>query len=97
MSLTLLSCLSFLPPVVEERESGRVRGRGDRSLTNGALLAVIGVQEVVEAAGCNWIAARNVCGWLSEPLSAFHRPSQLLPWYTALHHQATDTATSISL
>lgn len=80
-------------------EGGREGGeRGvTGSLTSRALQTIIGVQEVVEAAGYNWTAARNLCGWLSKPRSPFHRPSQLLPWYKAPHRQATDTATSISL
>lgn len=66
------------------------------SLTSRALPAIIGVQEVVEAAGYNWTAARNLCGWQSKLHSPFHRLSQLLPWYKALHHRRTDTPTSIS-
>ncbi len=87
LSLTLL----FLAGSCGREE--RVTG----SVTSRALLAVIGVQEAVEAAGYNWTAARNLCGWLSKPRSPFHWPSQLLLWYKASHHPATDTATSISL
>ena len=49
----------------EGRKDGGVTG----SLTSRALPAVIGVQELVEAAGYNWMAARTLCGWLSKPRS----------------------------
>lgn len=64
--------LCYLFSVVGREEGWQVR-------TSQALPAVIGVQEVVEAAGCNWTAAGNLCGWLSKPRSPFHWPSQLLP------------------
>lgn len=57
---------------------GRERGVTG-SLTNQALPAVIGVQEVVEAAGYNWTAARNLCGWLSKPSLPFSPAISITP------------------
>ncbi|MEQ2195960.1 hypothetical protein XENOCAPTIV_021114, partial [Xenoophorus captivus] len=49
------------------------------SLTSQALPAIIGAQEVAEAAGYNWTVARNLCGWLSKPCSPFPPAISITP------------------
>lgn len=66
----------------ESRKRGRAEGVGGgvtASLTSQALLTIIGVQELVEAAGYNWTAARNLCGSLSETLSPFPPAISITP------------------